>query len=382
MFGFFKKQEPSTTIDEIKTKPFGVDLSAHRATLNVTDPYVSEIKSTYGYNFGERNLYPQQLLRFYSTSPIHCAAINYKALLTSGEGIQTLDANLSLEKRIDAEQFKHFLNRSIEGLTYDMYLHSRFYLEVTWNPSYTKIINLKRIPAESIRIFDVDKTFEATEYIYCFDWRQPGRFGTTKYAKFNPEDKKNRVQLYEYQQDIPGKKLYTLPSYRSCLDWVSLDSQMGVYHTANISNSLNPSLIVKFYSTPDTDEKKREIRDSLVNSFGGAANAGRVMTMFSPDKDSAPDVEQLEPSKLDKSFLSLTDTIQRQILYAHNINPDLLGLKTPGSLGTNGGQLEEIKNQFKYSVIRPVKKIIQDEINYLASFNGLSNCFVLADVNQ
>ncbi len=229
------------------------------------------------------------------------------------------------------------MNKAIKGLTYDYFIHNRFYLECTWNNDFTKIIKMKRLGAETIRIFDIDTDFEPISYMYCFDYRQ-------------------------------------------AINWVGLDSDMGTYHKANIVNSLNPSLLVEFYNVPDTDEKKQQTLSNINASFAGPSNTGRAMVFFSPDKDSAPSVTQMEPNKLDKTFLGLTDTIQRQVLFAHNLNPDLMGLKTPGSLGQNAGQLEEIKNQFLNSVIIPAQNEIENEINYLASFNGLCG-FTLKESN-
>jgi hypothetical protein len=370
MFEFLKRKEKP--VQEVQLKQ-GVDFAGAKINqIGLSDPYCPEIKSSYGFIYGERNLYPQQLLKAYSTSPIHQACINYKVLLTTGEGVYLDRTNLGLDKQIVAEQLIHFLNKSIDCIVNDFFIHNRFYLQITWNADFTKIIKIKPISAEKIRVFDINEDFEPISFNYCFDWKQVGRFGTKVYPIFNTDNKKDKIQLFEYQGPTPGKKIYTLPSYRSSLDWINLDGQMAIYHNANITNSLNPSLVVKFFQLPDTDQKKETIRQQLVDSFAGAEKTGRVMTFFAPDKESAPEVIQLEPNKLDKTFLGLTDTIQRAITYSHNVNPDLLGLKTPGSLGSNAGQLEEIRAQFIESVILPAKYKIEAELNYLSSINGIT----------
>lgn len=356
-------QRPTQTTEFKGGRMIGVGLG---------DPYCPEQKGGYGYIYGPSNLYPQQLLTAYSTSPIHQSCVNFKTLNTSGNGVEVDMESFNLNQKISATQLLKQLNDSIEGLTNDFFIHSRFYFEIHWNTDFTKIIKIKYLPAETIRIYNVDNNFEPTEYIYCFDWKQPGRFGYKMFPKFNQSNKTNTIQLYEYQAATPGKKIYTLPTYRSALDWISLDGSMAIYHNANIQNSLNPSLIVKFFEIPDTEEKKESIRESLVDSFGGPEKTGRVMTFFSPDKDSAPEVTQLQPNLLDKTFLQLTDTVQRSICYAHSINADLLGLKTPSSLGNNAGQMAELKKQFVDSIIKPAKNKIETELNYLTSFNGVT----------
>jgi hypothetical protein len=79
----------------------------------------------------------------------------------------------------------------------------------------------------------------------------------------------------------------------------------------------------------------------------------------------------MQPNQLDKTFLSLTDTIQRQICYGHNIDPMLLGLKTPGSLG-NSTSLPYAFDIFNQSVIQPAQMDIENILNYFLSLNGMT----------
>ena len=368
IFGFGKKEKLSAQ-EPIATK--GLEFSGAKiSSLNLSDPYCPEIRGGNGFVFGERNLYPQQLLKAYSQSVMDANCINYKVWMTSTSFSYDKSA-MTFDKQITAEQFNFFLNKAAEGLVFDYFLHNRYYLEITWNKDFSKIIKMEHIPAETIRIYNVDNKMQPTEYIYCYDWRYLGRFGTKVYPKFSSENKKDNVQLFEYQSYTPGKKIYTLPSYRSAMDWIALEGQLGIYHNSNMVNSLNPSFLIRFHQLPDTDEKKEQVRQNLVDTFAGADKAGRLMAIFSPDKDSSPDIEQLEPSKLDKGFLGLVDTTQRAICAAHSVNADLLGLKTAGSLGDSAGQLAEIKTQFINSIILPTKQKIEAEINYLASFNGI-----------
>ena len=379
-FNFFKTAEqpmiqPVTPLPPQNDNIVDFKASSIQTDANLSSPYLSEIKNSYGYIFGDRNLYPQQLCELYINSPLNAACLNYKKLLTVGEGLQFDTTNLTLDKQITGQQLNFFFQDMIDDLAMDYFVHNRFYIEITWNPSFTKIIKMKHINAEKIRVFDLDQMMEPVAYKYCWDWKMVGRFGTVNYPKFCAENKTDTVQLFEYSGPSVGKKIYSLPTYGSALNWAYLDAQMGQFHKANIQNGLNPSLVVKFPNNPDTKDKMDAVRQSLVDSFAGSANAGRVMTVFAKDRENLPDIEQLPANMLDKSFLQLTDVVQRQIAFAHNINPDLLGMKTPGSLGQNAGQIEEIKKQFVYSTIRPAVKCLENNINYLASFNGVMNSF-------
>jgi phage portal protein BeeE len=145
---------------------------------------------------------------------------------------------------------------------------------------------------------------------------------------------------------------------------------MSEYHKSNIRNSINPSILIQFYEKPGSDEEKQMIVRELNNSFAGARKTGRSMITFSDGKDLSPTVTQMEANKLDKTFLSLTDTIQRQICYSHQIDPMLLGLKTPGSLGNSGEFLYSF-NLFNASQIQPAQRQIENILNKFIQVNGL-----------
>ena len=316
-FNFFKK-EKSVIIDSPKNDNI-VDFNASniQTDVNLSSPYLSEIKNSYGYIFGDRNLYPQQLCELYINSPLNAACINYKKLLTCGEGLYFDINSLGIGQQITGQQLYFFFQEMIDNITMDYFVHNRFYIEITWNSTFTKIIKMRHINAEKIRVFDLDDCMEPVSYKYCWDWKMLGRFGTKNYPKFCSENKIDMVQLYEFSGPSVGKKIYSLPTYGSSLNWSYLDAQMGIFHKANIQNGLNPSLLVKFPNNPDTKEKMEAVRQSLVDSFGGSANAGRVMTVFAKDRENLPDITQLPANMLDESFLKLTDVVQRQIAFAH-----------------------------------------------------------------
>ncbi len=121
---------------------------------------------------------------------------------------------------------------------------------------------------------------------------------------------------------------------------------------------------------PKTKEEKQAIGDAIRRNLAGTVNSGNLHLTFADGKDNSPILTQMEPQKLDKSFLGLTDTIQRQLCYAHQIDPQLLGLKTPGSLG-NSGEFLYAFNLFNQSVIQPSQKILENIFNSFLSVNGI-----------
>lgn len=313
---------------------------------------------------------PRLLAELYTQSPLHSSIINFKKLLTSGQGYSVNDDNLDMTNKISLNQLTNQFDSMLNEISMDLFIYNTIAIEVTWNKDNTKIIKLERIEPNKLNISELNDKMQPLSFIYNFDWDFPSKYTTKHYPAFDVHNKKDKVQLYYYQVETPGMKIYTVPSYSSAINWIKIDKSMADYHTANIDNSLNPGMLIQFPYSPESAEEKTKILQDINQSFAGAKKAGRAMINFGADKESLPIITQLEPNKLDKTFVALTDTIQRQVCYAHGLDPQLLGLKTPGSLGNSGDFMYSF-NLFNSSVIQPSQIIIENILNKFISTNGI-----------
>jgi len=371
IFNFFtKKQDFVVPTAEIKRIDSTVE--TFNCAYDYSQPVEYVNKTARGYLFGVNGMFPQELNRLYHQSPLHSTILNFKRLMTVGNGydfssdITKIPGNDKLALNQLTIQFDNQMN----DIAMDYFIHSRICLKITWNKDNTRILKVERISPDKIRIEDVNDEMKADCYLYNWDWTYPSKCETKSYAKFDQFNKKDKVQIYVFQVSSPGMKLYAEPQYQSALNWVALDSEMSSYHKANILNSVNPSILIQYFQKPGTKEEKQQVLFDLNSSFAGSKKTGRAMVTFSDGKDLAPTITQMDANKLDKTFLSLTDTIQRQICYAHQIDPQLLGLKTPGSLG-NSGDFAYAFTIFKQSVIIPAQIDLSSILNGFLAINGL-----------
>tara|TARA_R110002050_G_scaffold32264_3_gene83121 strand:+ start:4496 stop:5659 length:1164 start_codon:yes stop_codon:yes gene_type:complete len=345
--------------------------------IDITQNYT---KSNKGYYLGVDGLYPQTLNHLYNTSPLQNNIINFKKLLTSGNGYSIQGNVKDGMEKVELNQMLTQFDKVIPQITMDLFIHNRFALKITWNEDNTRWLRVEALPVDSVRILKLNKKVIPLEYVYNFDWEQSTKTDTITYKAYNKNDIENKEQIYMHQEVSPGMKIYTYPSYQSATKWITLDGKMATYHTSNIENSLNPSMLIQFLEEPETEEKKQEILYGLNKTYSGENKAGRLMVTFSNGDDVKPIITQMEANKLDKTFLELTDTIQRQICYSHSIDPLLLGLKTPGSLG-NSGDFEYTYNLFNNKTIIPAQKTLEDILNELIYENGMRIKIKFNDVN-
>lgn len=374
-----KKQEPVITSVVGGKDEFDSNFGTFNIGVDYSKPIQQVFKSSKGYLYGTNGLFPQELNQLYNQSPLHSSILNFKKLLTVGNGYNILGESDNIKQKIAVNQLTNQIDGMLNNVGMDLFLHSRVCILVTWNEDNTRILKIKRLPPESIHINDVNEHMEPINFLYNWDWEQSSKLPTAKYAAFNQSNKKDKQQLFMYQVESPSMRMYAEPTYISALNWVVLDSEMSQYHKSNILNSINPSILIQYYAKPGTQEEKQQVLWDINQSFAGSRKTGRAMVTFADGKELSPDVTQMEANKLDKTFLSLTDTIQRQICYAHSIDPQLLGLKTPGSLG-NSGEFQYSFNLFNQSTVQPAQRIIEEIFNDFISINGLGVKLKLNDV--
>lgn len=323
---------------------------------------------------------PQALNTFYGESPLNGAIINLKTLLTAGNGYSVDTSILTTPQKISLNQLTNQFDSMLTEVGMDYYIHNRICIEVSWNADFTKIVKLERIAPEKIHINEVNEKMEPISFLYNWDWSYYSNYKTKEYKKFSTGNKTDRCQLYFFQPETPGMLLYSDPSYKSCLTWVSLDRNMGIYFDSVINQSANPSMLIQYPYEPETSEERQAVVRDVNNSFAGARAAGRIMINFAPSKELQPTITQLEPVKLNKEFLASLDSIQRQILISHNTNPILLGFKTPGSLGGTDELINAYK-MFNASIIQPAQRVIENILNKFININGLGVKLTLNEPN-
>ena len=82
------------------------------------------------------------------------------------------------------------------------------------------------------------------------------------------------------------------------------------------------------------------------------------MLTFANSKEEAPEITTIAPNGSDKMWLEMSNAVQQAILTSHQISsPELLGIQTPGRLGTPNHL--EAQDHFNRLVIQPIQEEIK-----------------------
>jgi len=349
--------------------------------LNTNAIYTDINRTSRGYLDSPDGLYGNFLNNLYSASPIHGALINLKSMLTAGNGYTIEGAeDLNMSSKIQLNQLTNQFDNLIDnGLVLDYFIHNRVCILVTWNKDNTKIIKLKRINPASVNINTIDGQMEPIDYLYCWNWALfSSKVPVIRYPKFDQSNLKDKTQILMVQYQNPEQRLYSMPTYKGAIKSILTDKESDTHQLAWLKNAMSPSVVISFPFDLD-EEEKADLIDGLRSDFTDTENAGKVFTTFSKTRDVLPSITQLAPLDVASGFLDLVDTTTRKICLGHGIDPQIIGLKTAGSLG-NADFVYQY-NLFNQGQIQPAQQKIQAIFNDFLAINGLSVMLSFRDVD-
>jgi hypothetical protein len=368
IFGFdFNKQKPITPIQVEKNNSVDDGLYSFSLGAQTDLPVITENRNHEWVDYGIDNLYPEYLKDMYNTSPTHQAIVKTKAQMVIGEGWEINETYLDEADKVKIYQILLQIEKDGYELSLDYQIFGAMALEVIWSLDHTRIVEVNRIDPSKLRSGKFEDG-KVEEWYYKRDWSDRREDEVCIYS-FNRGDLENHRQLLY----IPGQKVsneyYGEPSYLGAMDWITLESQVGLYYKSLIENGFNPSVLVKFYRKPASQEERDDVVNGLKRSFGGVKRAGKAMVIFSDGKELAPDVTPVDVQNVDKQFVVISDQITQKILTGERATtPELFGLSIPGQLGS--GDFETKVKCFNKYVIQPDQKVFENMVNGLLLANG------------
>lgn len=358
----------ASIMPDISSLPKGEDSIDSFAMAAVTDlPLIVENRQYEWVNYGADNLYPEYLKDMYNTSPTHNAIVKTKAQMVVGEGYTIDETFLDEKKKIDALKLLQDIEREKYALSLDFQLYGAMAFEVIWSLDFSRVVEVNRIDASKVRSgkFE-DGSIE--EFYYKRNWADR-REDAVEIEILDRSNKEDHRQIYYVAGPKVSNEYYGEPTYLAAMDWITLESQVGLYYRSLIENGFNPSMVVKFYRKPGTQEERDNVVTGLKRSFGGIRKAGKALVIFSDGKELAPDITPIEVSNVDKQFTIISDQITQKILTGERATTsELFGISVPGQLGT--GDFDTKVKCFAKFVIQPDQRIFEDAVNHILKLNG------------
>jgi len=338
-------------------------------------PIYKEVKGKDWIYYGERNDYPNYLLRIYNNSAKHNAILTGKVDYICGNG-WSVNADDPMEKakaygminKVNSED--ESLNELTKKLTTDLSIFGGYYLQVIWTKATGEIAELYHVDYYKVRTNNENSEFYVSDNWIKNDNVNP-RPDYETFPAFDPNNRTGSQILY-FKEYRAGANTYSLPDYRGAISYIELDISIGEYHLNTINNGMFSSKLINLNGGKVSQEEEDRIERQFKDKFSGSKNAGKFMLAFNDSKENEPSIVDLSGTELDKHFDLLNKTVQQEIFSGHKVtSPMLFGVKTEGQLGGRA-ELREASELFQNTYVNAKQRSLEETINYLYKFNDIT----------
>lgn len=346
---------------------------------NIGEYYNSNMKWV---DYGRNNDYPTYLRKLYLDSPTHQAICDSSTNLSTAEGIVVINP----EKNPISNKWlnDNFSKDIIKQLISDLIIYGMAYCTI-----YSGSI-VKYTEAIKFRFSPKDESGNITHIWFSNDWDNCTT--TTNRPIELPiyqEGCDDDISILVFQLDKKSFDYYAPVSYSGAINYISLESEISIFHLNNLKNGLFPPFAITFIGNEFSDEQMDQIERDVTNKFGGSSNAGRAIIGFAASKDDATLIETIDQPNLSEQYQFLTKECSEKILVGHGLtSPLLAGIRSEGGgLGSNSEELQQayylyyeskLKHIQNY-IIKGVRKIMDGNLLYAPIEFKTYNPFAIKD---
>ena len=334
--------------------------------------------------YGDDNMFPHELLTLFNKSGIHNAIIESKTRMMSGNGIvqdKTEGFSDKTQMFIDKVNPYESMDQVYGKCAMDFELYGLAYIEVLWDKKKgnKQIAELHHIDATKIRWGKMNKKNRIDTFYYSRDWSnyRKEQYVPIEIPIFNDE-KKSARQIIPIVRYTPGLDYYAFPDYMASTKWITIDTEIANFHLNNLKNGMTPSIFFGFPVGDTTNEEREIIDEKIKDKYAGTNNASKfILAFYDAEGESKPEVTILESPNADKMYDILNKTTLQQILIGHKVvNENLVGISTPGKLGSSAEVLQNYELYFN-TVVQPEQQKVLDQFKRIMLINGMNDINIL-----
>lgn len=323
--------------------------------------------------FDVDNLFPQRALEIADASPMQSAILNNRIGYILGAGISPTVENINTPNL--QETWFSLLQKCVRDYVY----LGAFSIQAILNESGNKF-SFYHVPVDQVRLGKYTENNMIEKAYLCSDWRKANRDRVVEIKMWGSETpKKGERYLMYFKEYKPMEYYYAIPYWYSAVNYCLADAQLSSYYNNYIRNNFSANLSIAFPTEP-SEEKKQELYNNLMKSFGGAENAGNVLVLFG-ENGSLPTIGSIESVNADL-YNSVVDTIKLALVSANRLtSPILAGISTSSGFSSKSDEIIAAAVQYRLSVINFERQFILDKFNDLLQMNGNSRCLSIDDYN-
>lgn len=339
---------------------------------SIGQPYVEKTTRNGWIRFGLNNLYPQEILDLVNGSPLQKAILESKKTYILGAGLEKTEANIYTPNMM--ESWQELIEKCVTDFTY----FKAFAIQAILNESGNRF-SFYHTPVDQVRFAQYNERNIIEKAYLCTDWSRAQRTrNVVEIPMFGTETPvKGKSYLLYFKEYQPNNYYYAVPEFMSAANYIAADGALSQYYLNYIKNNFSANLAIRFPVEP-TEEKKEELYNNLIKSFGGSENAGNILLLFG-ESGVIPEINSIESVNADL-YNSVVDIIKTAIISANRLtSPVLAGIGTSTGFSSKSDELIAAYTQYKLTVVADERKFVADCFNKLLEMNGLERVINFID---
>jgi len=310
--------------------------------------------------WGGDNLWPRHSIDLYNFSAINRACINAKRDGVWGQKllIDGVDAARIMVNGTDS------LRSIYKKTAMDFVIHNGFAMNVIKRRDGEGVSEMYHIDMSKLRSGKVDMRDFVDTYYYSADWKDIRKYKPVPMPAFNLNND-TPSQIYWYMGYAPNQTYYPMPDWIGARVATEIDINIKNFHLQNLQNGFFPSIFISLNNGVPSEDERTQVYRHLVDKYSSTNNAGSLFLNFAADKEHEPTITPLNPPTSDQFYRDMDEVVRNTILTGHRItSPKLLGIETPGSLGSKNEVIEGYEH-FLRTVIVPLQEQLLAEFEKL-----------------
>jgi hypothetical protein len=307
--------------------------------------------------FGGDNLWPTHSVELYNWSATNRAAINAKRDAVIGRKLLVDGQDVILMANSQETLYDIF-----KKVAMDMVIHNGFSLNTIKRRDGNGISDFYHMDFSKIRSGKVNEFDFVKNYWYSADWALISKYKPRELPAFDlHDDELAPSQVYYYKTYQPTQTYYPINDWIGGRMAVEIDVSIMNYHLNNLKNHYSPSMFISLNQGVGSEEEREQIFRHFEAAYSSTNQAGKLILNFADSKENEPTIVPINNNNSDTFYTQINEIVLQKILTAHRISiPEILGIKTPGQLGTKD-QIIEGYEHFLQTVVIPVQEKLLNE---------------------
>ena len=321
--------------------------------------------------WGTRNSYPDYLLELFNNVPTLRSIINGNIDYIAGDDVtiaplQEEYANQEMNRRGDT------IREQVKDIAKDFEIYGGFALQI-----------IRNLEGEVAEIYYVDMRYLRTNkdgnvFYYSEKWGKgvrdvivyPAFMPNLDWSKLTDEERDRNASSILFVKNV-HTQVYPAPLYAASVKACEIERQIDEFHLADINNHFVSSAIINFNNGDPGSEMKESVEKDLNEKFAGAANGGRILVSWNPNKDSATSIAEFKMEDFGERYKALSQHSRTQIFTAFRAIPLIFGLTSEANTGFSTDEFEQSFKLYNRTQIQPVQRMICDAYDKIYGQKGV-----------